>query len=278
MTRIETRIAIPSDEVAIRRMLKRAARLPVQNWYWEDHLGQEVFQLALCRGRPVGALLAWTDVPPVAWVRLAVLMPAVTVEAWLGRSLPPLAAALRREGVRWLGWMDAGEWAGSALAGQGFHSRTRLVGMVKSDRSLPPRSVQEIGVRPAQGADIVDLLHIDRAAFTPPWWLSAATLERMRVESVCFLIAERAGCPVGYAEARLTRYGAHIGRLAVSPKLQGRGIGQRLLQETLTLLWRHGVVQVTLNTQESNRSSQQLYQRVGFHPFGRRIPVWERSL
>jgi ribosomal-protein-alanine N-acetyltransferase len=83
---------------------------------------------------------------------------------------------------------------------------------------------------------------------------------------------------VGYAEARLTRYGAHIGRLAVRPRFQGQGIGQRLLQETLTRLWQHEVAQVTLNTQEENRSSQQLYHRLGFRSFGRRIAVWERSL
>jgi ribosomal-protein-alanine N-acetyltransferase len=275
---IETRIATSGDEAAIRRMLKRAARLPIQNWYWEDHLGQENFQLALAGGRPVGALLAWADVLPVAWVRLAVLMPAVTVGEWLDRSLPPILVALRRRGARWLGWMDAGGWAESALMSRGFHSQTRLVTLVKSDRLLPPLSAPEIEVRPVRPDDMADIARIDRAAFTPPWWLSGNTLSRMRDESIYFLLAEWDGAVVGYSEARLTRYGAHIGRLAVDPRVQGRGIGQRLLRETLTWLWQREVAQVTLNTQETNRASRQLYQRLGFHPVGRRITVWERGL
>jgi ribosomal protein S18 acetylase RimI-like enzyme len=205
-------------------------------------------------------------------------MPAVTVNEWLDRSLPPITAALRRQGARWLGWMDAGGWAGSALARRGFNSQTRLVTMVKSDRFLPPMSGTDIGVRSIQVSDMADLLRIDRAAFTPPWWLSEETLNRMRSESICFLLAEREGRSVGYAEARLTRYGAHIGRLAVMPVLQGQGIGQRLLRETLRLLWQHEVAQVTLNTQEANRTSRKLYHRLGFHSHGRRIAVWERGL
>lgn len=275
---IETRVATSADEGAIRRMLKRATRLPVQNWYWEDHLGEEVFQLALADGRPMGALLAWADVAPAAWVRLAVLMPAVTVGPWLDHSLPAIAAALRRRGARWLGWMDAGGWAGPALASRGFTSRTRLVTMVKSDRVLPEMPAPEVRVRTVRAEDVADLVRIDRAAFTPPWWLSRDSLDRMRDESICFLVVERELRPVGYAEARLTRYGAHIGRLAVTPALQGRGIGRRLLRETLSCLWQHGVAQVTLNTQEANRTSQQLYGRLGFRPFGRRIMVWERGL
>ena len=275
---IETRVAISADEGAIQRMLKQATRLPIQNWYWEDHLGQETFQLALVDGRPVGALLAWADVAPVAWVRLAALMPAVTVGLWLDHSLPPITAALRRRGARWLGWMDAGGWAGPALAARGFSSQTRLVTMVKSDRALPEDLVPDVRVRTVRSDDIADLLRIDRAAFTPPWWLSRDSLERMQAESICFLVAEQELRPVGYAEARLTRYGAHIGRLAVTPVLQGRGIGRRLLGESLSCLWQRGVSQVTLNTQEANRTSRQLYRRLGFRPFGRRIIVWERGL
>jgi ribosomal-protein-alanine N-acetyltransferase len=91
-------------------------------------------------------------------------------------------------------------------------------------------------------------------------------------------VAEKGDTLVGYAEARRGEVGAHIGRLAVLPRCQEQGIGARLLRDTLTQLWSQGVFRITLNTQESNLSSQRLYLRFGFRPFGERIAVWERVL
>ena len=121
-------------------------------------------------------------------------------------------------------------------------------------------------------------MRLDHAAFSPPWWLSGATLDWLRRESACFLLAEQDGRLLGYIEGQQTAGGAHIGRLAVIPQAQGLGIGHLLLAGGLSLLWEQGVEQVTLNTQQENRVSQRLYDHLGFRPTDRRIPVWGRWL
>ena len=277
-TPLEVRPAVPADEPSIHHLLEHTPRPPIRAWPWEEHLGGETFLVALLQGRLVGALLAWPDGGPVAWVRLAALGSGVGVGPWLDRTLPPLLEPLRRLGAHTLAWMDVGGWAGPALKARGFHRLTRLVTMMKDTRWLPSVAAPLVQLRPVTAADIPALERVDHAAFPPPWWLSGATLERMRRRAACFLVAEQEGKLVGYVEARLSEGGAHIGRLAVAPKAQGQGIGGHLLASALSRLWALGVERVTLNTQEENHASQRLYVRFGFRPFERRVVAWERGI
>jgi len=177
-----------------------------------------------------------------------------------------------------LAWMDVAAWAGPALQQRGFRPLTRLVTMVKKDRRLPAIGAVNAVLRPATAADLPALLRLDHAAFSPPWWLGGATLERAWREALCFLVAEREGRLLGYSEAQLTPSGAHIGRLAVSPLAQGQGVGRALLASLLTSLWRQRIVHVTLNTQESNLTSQRLYAAFGFVAVPRRVVAWQRAI
>ena len=272
------RVAVPADAPAVRCVLAHAAHLVVHAWEWERYLGQECFLLAQAGDRPVGALLARADAGPVGWVVLGAVVPDVTVECWLAQCLPPVRAALRRQGARTLAWMDAGGWAGPSLSTRGFGVLTRLVTMVKEDRGPPLVAIPGVRLRQCRASDVDALLRVDRAAFSPPWWLSGETLERMRQTAACFLVVEAAGRCTGYVEARLTEHGAHIGRLVVDPRSQGGGIGGLLLSEAIARLRVMGATYVMLNTQEDNLSSQRFYRRFGFRPFGERIAVWARSL
>ncbi len=276
---LQIRPAGPADEAAIRRLLARSARPSVRSGGWEEHLGAETFLLALADGVPVGALLALPDDGPVAWVRLGVLAPEIPAGLWLDATLPPLEPPLRALNARALAWTDVGGWLGEALRARGFRPLARLVTLKKDDRRLPPMPPDTpCAVRPARAEDIPALARRDHEAFPPPWWFSAATLERIRREALCFLVAERDGLLIGYAEARPADHGAHIGRLAVAPSFQRQGVGGFLLRTALSRLWEQGIQEVTLNTQEDNVASRRLYERFGFRPFGPRIVAWWRPL
>jgi ribosomal-protein-alanine N-acetyltransferase len=276
---LEIRPAVPADEAAIRRLLARSARPCVRSWWWEEYLGAETFLLAFADDQLVGALLALPDDSPVAWVRLSVLVPEIPAGLWLDATLPRLGPPLRAMDARMLAWTDVGGWLGEALRARNFRPLARLVSLVKDDRLLPPEPPgPPCSVRPAAAEDIPALVDVDHQAFPSPWWFSVATLERIRQEAACFLVAERDGLLIGYAEARPANHGAHIGRLAVAPPFQRQGVGGFLLRTMLSRLWEQGVEEVTLNTQEDNRSSRHLYERFGFRPVGPRIVAWWRTL
>ncbi|MGD1996665.1 MAG: GNAT family N-acetyltransferase [Anaerolineae bacterium] len=276
--RMTARIARPADEIAIRGLLSSVARTTVRIGWWAEYLGQDIFLLTLVGGRPTGALLSYPDVGPVAWVMLGAVSDGVEVGVWLDCCLPLMRSALRRRGARVLAWMDAGEWAGPALQTRGFRQTGRIVNLLKEDRDLPVISVPDVYLREVRTEDIESVARVDRGAFTPPWWLSKLTLDRARRMSTSFLVAERAGRCVGYVTGRAAEGHAHIDRLAVGPSFQGEGIGALLLVGVLNQLWEQGVEEVTLNTQESNRSSQRLYRRFGFRPLKEKIIIWERGL
>lgn len=276
---LEIRPAVPADKAAIQRLLARSARPCVRSGQWEECLGAETFLLALAGGYLVGALLALPDDNPVAWVRLGVLAPEIPVGLWLDAALPRLGPPLRALGARALAWTDVGGWIGGGLRARGFRLLARLVTLMKDDRRLPPMPPgAPCAVRPARAGDIPALVRLDHDAFPPPWWFSAATLKRTLEEAICFLVAERDGLLIGYAEARPAEHGAHIGRLAVASPFQRQGVGGLLLGTVLSRLWEQGMKEVTLNTQEDNIASRRLYERFGFRPLSPRVMAWWRTL
>jgi ribosomal-protein-alanine N-acetyltransferase len=275
---IEVRRACPGDRTAVETLGNRARYVLPRTWQWEEYLTANSFVVIERDGAISGALFAWPDESPVAWVRMAVLDDGLDVDEWLGLSLPPVLAELRHGGVSALAWMDYGGWVGLHLEARGFRPLTDVVTLAKFDRNLPAASPTKAHLRLAVDADIPAAAAVDRAAFTPHWWYGEGTLRRRSIEAAHFAAAELAGEVVGYAEGELRRPAAHLNRIAVHPAHQGRGVGAALLGDALRALWQQGAEYVTLNTQSDNRYSQRLYRRFGFEATGDLATVWELLL
>lgn len=275
---METRRACPEDLPAVEALTQRAGRTLPRLWRWEEHLASRAFVVTEHEGDVVGALFAWPDESPVAWVRLAALDDGLDVDEWLETALPPVLAALRRRGFTGLAWMDCGGWAGSGLQARGFQRLTDVVTLVKEDRILPDKAATDAHLRPASQADVPAIVAVDRAAFEPFWWRGQGSTRYRVAASPCFLVAEIADQVVGYTQGEINLPTAHLNRIAVVPARQGRGIGALLLRGALRTLWGNGAQRVTLNTQSENRPSKRLYRRFGFVPTGDRQRVWKLDL
>ena len=275
---MEVREACPDDWLAVTTLNQRARRASPQIWWWEEHLTNDLFIVIERKGDVVGALFAWPDESPVAWVRLAALDDALNIDEWLNLVLPPILEGLRHHGAQELAWMDYGGWAGPHLRTRGFTPLTEVITLVKLDRALPRANAINASVRPASDVDIPAIMAVDRAAFTSHWWHSEATMRRRAAVSSHFAVAEVAGEVVGYADGELRLPVAHLNRIAVHPAHQGHGIGALLLRAAIRDFWQHEAEQVTLNTQSNNRYSQRLYRRFGFGPAGDLMIAWELQL
>lgn len=279
---IEVRKACPGDWLAIETLNQRACRTLPLLWWWKEYLTDDLFIVVEREGIVMGALFAWPDEAPVAWVRLAVLDDELDVDEWLNLALSLVLNGLRRRGTQTLAWMDYEGWTEPYLKARGFKRLTDVITLAKFDRALPDTSAVGARVRPALDVDIPAVIAVDRAAFTPHWWHSEATVRRRAATSSHLVVAEVADSVVGYAEGELRQEqestAAHLIRIAVHPTHQGHGIGALLLREALCAFWRRGAERVTLNTQTDNRYSQRLYRRFGFEPVGNLMTAWELQL
>ncbi len=126
-------------------------------------------------------------------------------------------------------------------------------------------------IRTPHARDLEALLAIENAAF-PGDRLSRRSLRRlMEAKSAIICATEEDGRIIGYALA-LTRRTSTIARLysiAVDPAESGRGVAAALLLELERRVLDRGLRAVRLEVREDNEGAIRLYQRAGYHPFGR---------
>ena len=140
-----------------------------------------------------------------------------------------------------------------------------------SDRtgSTEPGPGGGIVIRPLSGADLGDVLRIERASFTVPW--TPRTFHGLLGRSDAFLLAaDDAGRLVGYAATWVVLDQAELGDIAVDPDRRGEGIGSRLLEAVLAEASSRGVKELYLEVRVSNHGARRLYARYGFLAVGRR--------
>jgi len=87
------------------------------------------------------------------------------------------------------------------------------------------------------------------------------------------MIAEFDGEPVGYVSCHLLNQAkGQIELFGVKADFQGRGVGQRLIHESLQWFVRRNIKEVIVITQGRNLNAQRLYQRCGF--LTRSVQLW----
>jgi ribosomal-protein-alanine N-acetyltransferase len=82
--------------------------------------------------------------------------------------------------------------------------------------------------------------------------------------------------PQGFALGRVAANEGELLALGVDPKVQGKGLGRRLVSASLALAGGLGATQFFLEVAEDNARAIELYRRHGFRQVGRR-PHYYRS-
>jgi ribosomal-protein-alanine N-acetyltransferase len=273
----QIRPARNDDWLAIERLLQCADRcyLALEWWTVEEWLGSPTLLLSTDRQEhPLGLMLAVTGDGPVAWLRAI----AVAQDECLTPLLAASAQAVLAQGGTGLAFLGDEGWILSRLKQDDFQQVNRVVTLQCRGNWSIHHGPPGLQVRAATNADIDDILAVDHAAFTPMWWYSCEILGRALNLALCFDVAYLDDKCVGYQFSTLRNGRGHIVRLATHPHWQRRGIGGRLLSEALAALERSGAKQITVNTQEDNLTSLQLYHHFNFDRVGKSWRVWFRSL
>jgi len=129
-----------------------------------------------------------------------------------------------------------------------------------------------------RGEQLIDHAHarqVDAQAFDPLWQNSYSLLE-LAFESTCLAtVAYDETGIIGYQISNPTQYGAHLGRLAVHPRAQRKGVGYALVRHLQDFCSRAQMGRISVNTQNTNMGSLSLYHKAGFIETKEAFPVFQ---
>lgn len=245
--------------------------LDSEQWLDSDDLP---IRLAWSSGSLIGLLATSKPLNHTCWVRLAAIDDAASPTRVLAALWDDLLDELRGLTVREVALLGLRDWILSYLPPLGFHYVEDIVTLHRGVEALPAMPATRLVIRSAYADDLRRIAEVDQAAFTPPWQLSEYELRQAERAAASCTVALLDGALVGYQLSTLYFDGAHLARLAVHPSAQGGGVGTVLLHDLLSRFTKRGVINTTVNTQESNHRSQDLYRRFSFERNGYDLPVW----
>ncbi len=272
------------DRRDLLRLIDEQYRIHVHlDWHTvEDFLDEpgSVTWLAWHDGALIGALAVAPPLAGATWIRLAVVHDSADAEQTLSELWQPVLERLNGLEVREVGLLVQRPWIADYTSIFRMAYRERIVSLQRFSNEWPRPIRSDLTIRHGDLRDLETVLAIDHTAFDPIWGLSRMSLREAIRQSASFTLAleGKAKEPVGYLIGTLYATGGHLARLATLPSRQGQGVGGALLGEMLQNFARRRVFRVSVNTQETNHASQQLYQRFGFSFAGPDIPVWTVSL
>ena len=244
-----------------------------------DWLGAQPFFLAEQGGQVVGAMACPPDPADIAWMRLfscAMYLPEDQV--WDALWSAVLQQISETHSISRLVSLPLNGWFEALLVKSDF-SVTHSVVMLRID--LTQRTVasvsplEGIALRLMNTNDLPAVRAVDEAAFTPIWQNSLTTLEIAFRLADMATVAEKDGEIIAYQITSKSESRVHLARLAVHPRYQGRRIGKSMLIDVVSQYQRRGFNELTVNTQNNNLNSLNLYQNVGFILTGEEYPVYE---
>ena len=285
---IDVRPATQADRSAIHQLTEGSRRVhfnldwwTYDDWLYPDRSSDAVW-LAMHHDRAVGLLLVPTDESPVAWLRTIATADGYDAASIFTVLVERTRPALRGLGVNTITALAHPNWLADLLPAAGFTRLTEVMTLRKDDRSIPTapsaRHPPALIIRPAKLEDVPIIAANDRAAFDPAWWHSASSIEHILRIVAHFIVAEVEGQVVGHAFSDLYGGQGHLIRLAVHPHFRQRGIGERLLIESLDYQIKVGGQPLTVNTQIDNLPSLALYRRFGYRSVGRPVQVMQRVI
>jgi [ribosomal protein S18]-alanine N-acetyltransferase len=239
-----------------------------------EWLGDKFFWTVEEGSQLTAALACPEETKGIAWVRLF-----VHSAAWSADNAWTVLWNAARQDIAGAGGAKVAaivqhSWLQKMLELNGFHSPQSIVMLEWSYQPWAPYEADGIRIRSMTEADLPNVTQVDNAAFDPLWHNSQDTLRRALSQSMFATVAEDAHDVVGYQIATGAGTRAHLARLAVSPSVQGRGVGRALLGDLFGRLVPNGVLRLSVNTQSDNQTSLKLYQRMGFLRTGEAYPVY----
>jgi len=215
---------------------------------------------------------------PAAWLRIAYADPD-SPASLIDRVWRALLDDLRANGARSIWLLVMEPWIAPIARRWGFRPANTVISLRRHSFDIPASAaLKGVTLRAAQDSDFDALLKVDAAAFESMWQYDREMLDLARRHAASLTLLERDGRPVGYQLSTWHIDSGHLARLAVVPDQQGLGLGGLLIEDMLRFFAGRGTHTITVNTQEDNHASQQVYKRYDFRRVSQQVAVWSLKL
>jgi [ribosomal protein S18]-alanine N-acetyltransferase len=227
-------------------------------------------------------LVNWL-VPPSAWLGGfgVVESEGKRSEGLLDLLLPSierLAAAKGAHTLYYSGNDIEMDWLRPSLEERSFRLCSLLRSYDKEDFAIPSTGNEKVLVRPFTVQDAAATVAVEDLAFTQLWRHDIASFLQVQETYPYFVVAVDAQGIAGYQYNTVDAGIGYLVRIAVHPRVEGQGVGTRLMAEAVRYFQKYHVWKIVLNTEEANERAQGLYKRFGFHQIHQRGFVLERAI
>jgi ribosomal-protein-alanine N-acetyltransferase len=220
-----------------------------------------------------GILACPPEPPGVAWIKCFACNQA-SEPASIFQSLLIEAKKYLPSSVDYIIALGLNEWFKYILQTNNFEKFQDVIVLRYEHKPLEIIVKGVTTVRPMELFDIDEVARIDQTSFEPIWAISSSGLESAFFQAEHTSVAEINGKIVGYELSTANQFSAHLARVAVLPDFQHENIGFQLVSEMVTYFLNRGIAEITVNTQDVNHASLNLYKKTGFIPTGDRFPIY----
>jgi len=276
------RSARPEDRLAINNLISFENHTH-RHMDWKmpiEWIGYPPFLVAERLGRVSAILACPPDPGEVAWIRAfacaSFMNTAKTFKALLETAVNELQ---KMQNVQYAVSIALDRWYQNLLEENGFTLETHVI-LLSWENGLHPLPAFEFDgiIRPMKQSDLGTIYQIDQLAFDPIWRYSPMAIELSFEQAAIATVAETSAGILGYQVSTPSPLGGHLARLAVHPGSHRQGIGRALVLDLLSRFKQQGAMRVTVNTQENNEPSKNLYAKAFFHQTGEKYPVFQRKI
>jgi ribosomal protein S18 acetylase RimI-like enzyme len=219
------------------------------------------------------------EIPEITWIRLFAVRSNNKVDkVW--RALWDAACdELSQKGKIQIAALSMQNWFTDILEKSKFiHTDNVIVLKYEKNTVIQLPYLKSIVIRHMLPEDFPFVLGIDGSAFKAEWRNSLEEMELAYQLSSYATIAEMNHEIVGYQYSTSSGMGGHLARLAVRDNMQGQGIGYSLVHDVVRHFRQQGVMNLSVNTQQSNIASLGLYAKSGFKSTGESYRVYHFNM
>ncbi len=271
------RPAVPEDIPKLQSLIK-SEQMVHKHLDWRsplDRIDETPFLIMERSGRITGALSCPADPSKTAWIQFFLAAAGEPSKIIWNELIQAAISILENSTAKHLLAIPITPWFTNLLSNNGFKELSRIIilNLDTQNFQIVLPGTEHI-IRDMQISDIPEIEILDRGSFGPVWHNTRKSLEAAFSKAYKATVILEKETIIGYQISTLSPRSTHLARLAIHPAYQSKGIASVILTDLIKFLKTNNKNILSVNTQQNNVCSKNLYKKFGFQPTNEYFPVF----